>query len=335
MRARTGELFLLGFRGTSLPAWLSEFEKEFGLGGVCLFDRDLTSRSPLRNVESPVQLRELCREIHDLPSRPLVFVDQEGGLVRRLKPARGFCELPSHKDLAALDPREARSIVETSFAEMKSLGIDFDLAPVIDLDFNPDNPNIGAIGRSFSVEPAEVGRCAVLMADVARRVGLGLCVKHYPGLGGAVTDSHLDRTDLGDTLSDVQIDLFVELCREVPGEAMLLSHGYVDKWDRDWPVSMSAPAIAALREKLPDALLITDDVQMNGLRHQLPLVDAASRALLAGIDLVCVGNNLVVEDDRCAVAAAHLASLAGGDAATAGLVAAAQARVAARKAWLS
>jgi hypothetical protein len=83
---RPGEQFLLGFRGLALPDWLRAFEAEHGLGGVILFDRDV-QLGGLRNVESPAQLRALCVEVHALPSRPLVFVDQEGGRVLRLKPA--------------------------------------------------------------------------------------------------------------------------------------------------------------------------------------------------------------------------------------------------------
>lgn len=333
MALRIGELFLLGFRGTRLPAWLIDFEHTFGLGGVLLFDRDVQTGADLRNVESPAQLRALCDEVHAMPSRPLVCIDQEGGKVRRLKPARGFAELPSARAFAQLDEAEALRVATTSFAEMKSLGIDFDLAPVVDLDVNPANPNIGALERSFSADPGEVRRCVRIQDAAARRVGLGLCLKHYPGLGGAWTDSHAELTDISACVSETEVALFHELAMQVSGAAILLSHGMVQHWDAEWPVSISAPAIGALRRALPDALLLTDDLQMQGLRAFCSTPEAVRLALCAGVDLVCIGNNLLAEEGECAQAAEALDALAHGDAATRSKLLEAQERVRARKAF--
>jgi beta-N-acetylhexosaminidase len=307
-----------------------EFARDHGLGGALLFDRDV-QLGGVRNVESPGQLRELCREIHALPGGPLVFVDQEGGRVRRLKAAAGFAELPSAKALARMPEREARRLLAASCAEMSALGIDFDLAPVIDLDTNPENPNIGAIERSFSADPREVRRCARLFDAAARAAGLGLCAKHYPGLGGARTDSHLALTDLSGLVSPEQEALFYELGAEMSGRALLVSHGFVREWDAERPCSISAAAIGRLRRALPDALLITDDVQMQGLQGAAGTRDASLRALAAGVDLVCVGNNLIDQEVECAEAARAVAERARIDAAFAGSLAASQRRIAERK----
>lgn len=332
MEVRVGEMFLVGFRGTSVPAWLADFEGEFGLGGVVLFDRDIAQGGITRNIESPEQLKALCAAIHSLPSRPLIFVDQEGGLVRRLRPERGFRDLPSPAHVAGLGETEAREVVTASFAEMRTLGIDFNLAPVVDLNTNPRNPNIGLVHRSFSADPDEVRRCVAIFDDAARRVGLGLCLKHYPGLGGAVTDSHVEQTDLSDTISDDQISLFTELCAVTSGCAILLSHGFVRDWDPVWPVSVSAHAVSALRRAVPDALLVTDDLQMGGLRQLGSTVDTSVRALRAGVDLVCIGNNLVAEEATCVDAAKAVRTLTDDDVPARETLRASQGRVAIRKA---
>ena len=107
---RVGELFMLGFRGTHLPDWLLEFEAEYGLGGVILFDYDVPTRTRGRNIESPEQVAALCAEVHALPSRPLVFIDQEGGRVRRLATELGFAPLPSARTFASLPLAERRRI---------------------------------------------------------------------------------------------------------------------------------------------------------------------------------------------------------------------------------
>ena len=333
MSAPVGEHFVLGFRGFTLPDWVRDFEREFGLGGLILFDRDVERGGP-RNIESPDQVRALCGEVHALASRPLVFIDQEGGKVRRLKPAAGFRELPSAADFARLSHAEAQQIAAASFAEMKQLGIDYDLAPVVDLNTNPSNPNIGALGRSFSDDPSEVRGCVRILSGAAQAVGLGLCLKHYPGLGGAHTDSHLALTDIS-TVSDAERELFVSLCEETFGSAILLSHGIVRAWDEQWPVSISASAIGSLRAALPEALLITDDLQMQGLQLLCTTESASLRALAAGMDLLCIGNNLMRQADECFSVANQLRETLPSDAALTARLAGSRERIARRKALVS
>lgn len=152
------------------------------------------------------------------------------------------------------------------------------------------------------------------------------------GLGGAPTDSHIDRTDLSGTISTEQVSLFTELGAVISGGAILLSHGLVKDWDPVWPVSVSTSAVAALRRAVPDALLITDDLQMEGLRQMVSTVDASVRALCAGVDLVCIGNNLVVEEDACVAAAKAARVMADSDPVVRGTCHVSQTRVAARKA---
>lgn len=103
-----GELFILGFFGKIVPEWLKEFAGRYGLGGVILFDYSCQTRAYDNNIESPEQVQRLCAEIAALPSAPMVFIDQEGGLVRRLKEACGFAPLPSAKEFNHLAPDQKR-----------------------------------------------------------------------------------------------------------------------------------------------------------------------------------------------------------------------------------
>ena len=163
-----GELFILGFFGKTVPVWLKQFAARYGLGGVILFDYSCRTREYDNNIESPEQVQRLCKEIAALPSGPMVFIDQEGGLVRRLKESRGFAPLPSAKEFNHLARDRKRAILTESFAEMRRLGIHYDFAPVIDVDYNPENPNIGRIKRSFSADIVEVEANALLASEVAR-----------------------------------------------------------------------------------------------------------------------------------------------------------------------
>ena len=306
---QAGERFLLGFRGPEPPDWLADFAARFGLGGVVLFDYDPIAGNYRNNIESPAQLTRLTGQLAALPSRPLIAVDQEGGKVRRLKESLGFAPLPSAVEFHALPAAEKRRIAAASYGEMRSLGIDWVLAPVIDLLQNPDSPDIGAHQRAFSSDPASVAADARVFDEAAREAGLALCLKHYPGLGGADSDSHLALTDLSGRIPTGQLDLFHRLGTEISGGAIMLSHGLVRDWDGEYPVSLSPAAVGRLREALPQALILTDDLQMEGVRQRFDLDETCELALRAGADLLLVGNALRDEQDLMAATAERLTAL--------------------------
>jgi len=301
-----GELFILGFFGKTVPVWLKEFAARYGLGGAILFDYSCRTQQYDNNIESPEQVQRLCREIAALPSGPMVFIDQEGGLVRRLKESRGFAPLPSAKEFNHLAPDRKRATLTASFAEMRRLGIHYDFAPVVDVDYNPDNPNIGRIKRSYSADIAEVEANALLASEAARAQRIGLCLKHFPGIGGAVVDSHQEFMDISDALRDEQEELFYSLAPKIFGDAVLVSHAIVSQWDRDRPMTLSAAGLSRLRKRLPDTLLITDDMQMQGLQKALGTREASLQSLKAGMDMLCIGNNLFDQEHEMAAIAEYV-----------------------------
>ena len=330
-----GELFILGFFGKTVPGWLKQFAARFGLGGVILFDYSVRTRQYDNNIGSPEQVRALCAEIAGLPSAPLVFIDQEGGLVRRLKDTRGFAPLPSAKDFNQLALQDKRTILAASLRELRTLGIRFNFAPVIDVDYNPDNPNIGRIKRSYSADIAEVEANALLMSEMAREARVGLCLKHYPGIGGASVDSHQEFMDISAALRPDQEALFYSLAPKMYGDAVLVSHAIVEQWDRDNPATLSPAAIGRLRARLPETLLITDDMQMQGLQKALGTRAACLQSLRAGIDMLCIGNNLIDQEAEMAGIAEAVERSLQEEQLDPTMIARSIARVRARKAWLA
>ncbi|GKQ53759.1 glycoside hydrolase family 3 N-terminal domain-containing protein [Bradyrhizobium sp. Ce-3] len=302
-----GELFILGFYGKVIPPWLKQFAAQFGLGGVILFDYSCQTRQYDNNIASPAQVRSLCAEIAALPSQPLVFIDQEGGLVRRLKEGLGFQPLPSAKDFNRLAHPDKQTILAASYGELRRLGIRYNFAPVIDVDFNSDNPNIGKIKRSYSSDIGEVAANARLVDAAARQAGVGLCLKHYPGIGGARVDSHLEYMDISDALRPDQEELFYTLAPQIFGDAVLVSHAIVRQWDAQHPMTLSSAGIGRLRRRLPETLLITDDMQMQGLQKALGTSAASLQAIAAGMDMICIGNNLFDQEQEMAGIAAVVA----------------------------
>ena len=106
-------------------------------------------------------------------------------------------------------------------------------------------------------------------ARFAREARVGLCLKHYPGIGGADVDSHRDFMDISDKLRPEQEALFHSLAPNMFGDAVLVSHALVRQWDRTNPATLSSAAVGRLRARLPQTLLITDDMQMQGLQKAL------------------------------------------------------------------
>jgi beta-N-acetylhexosaminidase len=293
-----GEFFVLGFRNACVPAWMKDFSREFGLGGVILFDYDCISRKYERNIYGPAQVKDLCAEIHAHASRPLIFIDQEGGRVCRLKEELGFAPLPSAMRFARLQPEQQSKVAYQSYREMRDLGIDVNLSPVVDLNVNPDSPDIGSAQRSYSADPRVVESCATTLIEIARSVGLELCLKHFPGTGGAKVNPHDHVMDLSDCLSEAQLAVFRNLLTADP--MILFSHGIVQQWQKDTPVCLSSVAVNLVRGWSPHAYIVSDDLQMQGVQKLMTTNDACLRVLRAGLDLVIIGNNLLDEQDDAA-----------------------------------
>ena len=291
-----GEVFVLGFDGLELPHWLRDFAERFGLGGVLLFDEQARGGG-VRNIESRQQLRGLCRQIAALPSAPLVLIDQEGGQVCRLKEQRGFAPLPSAEEMAELSPTKQQVLLDSSYAEMADLGIQVNLAPVVDCNLDPQAPEVGARGRSYSKYPAAVHGYALRHAKAARKVGIGLCIKHYPGLGSAQFNTHLEACILEDIPSE-PLQLFAELAPQIPMHGVLMSHVCAPQWGH-LPTSLNPQAAAALLRQAPQAWLFTDDLQMQALQQYCSTEQACQLALIAGCQLLLLGNNLLQQQEQC------------------------------------
>src|SRR4051812_27654576 len=182
LRRQIGQLLIAGFDGHQIPPELRSMAKEFGLGGVILF---------ARNIDEPEQVAELAfdaaRLVPDLPA--WVSVDQEGGRVARLKGP--FTEWPPMLTLgrsgdAALAERFARALA----SELRAVGITLDYAPVLDIHTNANNPVIG--DRALAEKADEVARLGAAIVHALQAEGVAACGKHFPGHGDTSTDSHLE-----------------------------------------------------------------------------------------------------------------------------------------------
>ncbi len=319
---KCGERFILGFRGPTIPSWLKDFANRFSLGGVILFDYNVQTKTYENNIYDQAQLSQLCAEIHALPGRPLIFIDQEGGKVRRLKESKGFAPLPSAYQMGNIPlakTPELQALMDVSFRQMKTLGIDVNLGPVVDLNLNPENPDLGKVERCFSDSPMVVENLAKLWRDSAKASGLGLCLKHFPGMGGATVNSHEELTDITGKVPANQVDLFFRLSKDFSAAGLvpliLVGHGIMNDSavlpaTHGRPATTSTEIIEYLRmNAAPGAVLISDDLQMQGLQRAFPDGRAVLECLKAGLDFVIIGNNMMPEDDACLEYAQTFATL--------------------------
>jgi beta-N-acetylhexosaminidase len=318
LREKIGQMLLLGFRG-SRPADCDPIVRdlrEHHVGSVILFDQDMTGGSidtarARRNIESPAQVKELVAHLQAQAPLPLlVSIDQEGGRVNRLKPEYGFPESTSHEELGRLDrldetARHAGTIART----LASLGINLNLAPVVDLDANPDNPIIKGKRRSFSADPEAVARHAAEYIRAHRALGVLCCLKHFPGHGSAAGDTHLGLVDVTRTWHERELLPFQRLIAAGLADVIMTAHVFNARLDPQVPTTLSRAVLTdLLRGRLGfTGVICSDDMEMKAISAHYGLEAAVLGAVAAGIDLLCFGNNLHYDPDLAAKAAGILA----------------------------
>jgi beta-N-acetylhexosaminidase len=189
LRERIGQMLLFGFRGLTVDeaAPTRALIAEGSIGGVILFSVDQPTGGP-RNVESPAQLRALVADLAAAaPSAAplLVAIDQEGGRVARLGPRHGFPATQSAAALGRGTPSETAAAAAAMARTLIDVGVTLNLAPVVDLAVNPDNPIIAAIERSFSPDSDVVTAHARAFIEAHQDAGIRSAIKHFPGQGSA------------------------------------------------------------------------------------------------------------------------------------------------------
>jgi beta-N-acetylhexosaminidase len=293
LEPRLGQLLLVGFRGTALPGndELDALLCRARAGGILLFGRNVVDAAQVAALTSASAAR--ARECGTPPL--LVAVDAEGGRVMRLSPSAGYVATLSHKELGdgndlALTELEARRIG----AMLREAGINWDLAPVVDVGYNPANPVIVGYGRSFSANPALVAAQARAFIAGLRSEGVLSALKHFPGHGSSFADSHLGFVDVTDT-ADAHLELqpYRQLFAERAVDSVMTAHVFNRRLDRRHPATLSEPTIAGLlRRRLGwRGVVVSDDLRMGAIDKHYGLADAAIRTLRASVDVVLIADD--------------------------------------------
>ena len=286
IRREIGQLLIGSLPGTTLTPEIRSLARDFSLGGVILFSR---------NIEAPEQVAELSIDVQSLAGElPLwVSVDQEGGRVARLR--KPFTEWPP---MAVLG-RSGSEALATRFAaalaaELKAVGITLDYAPVLDIHTNPKNPVIG--DRALGEDAETVARLGAAVIRGLQENGVAACGKHFPGHGDTAVDSHLELPLVEhppDRIRRVECVPFREAIR-ADVAFLMTAHVLVPSLDEDRPATLSPRIVKGiLRDELQfEGVILSDDLEMKAVARSYAVPDAAVQAIAAGCDgvLVCSGD---------------------------------------------
>ena len=295
---KIGQMLMVGFRGAELEPdhFILRDIRQYHLGGIILFDYDVLTRQPGRNISSPAQLKDLIASLQEAaPTSLLVAVDQEGGRVARLKPESGFAETISPAALGRLDdlPRtytEGAAIAD----QLNRMGINVNFAPVVDLCSNPDNPVIARLERCFSDQADKVVRHAQEFVRAHKARGATAVLKHFPGHGSSREDSHLGFVDVSDSWTRTELQPYARMIGAGQVAAVMTAHVFNAALDPEHPATLSHATITGLlRGPLGfDGVVFSDDLQMKAVTEHYGLKEAVRLAINAGVDVLLFGNNL-------------------------------------------
>jgi beta-N-acetylhexosaminidase len=290
-----GRLFMAGMPGPHLDAGTISLIRERGLGGVILFKR---------NIEDPLQVATLCNDLQKTALKyngiPLFLaVDQEGGRVARLRepftrfPGNGAIgQGPDSHDMAVRFGR-------VTAMEMRLVGLNMDMAPVLDVQKGPVDPHLQ--GRMFGEDPGLVGRLGRIVIKALQENGVMAVGKHFPGLGRARLDPHEHLPTIETNINEIET-LNLPPFKDAIGEkvsAIMTSHAVYPELDPHLPATLSHAILTELlRKRLGfQGLIITDDLEMGAIKKEIGVPDGAVRAFEAGNDilLICEDQGLVRE----------------------------------------
>ena len=303
IKEKIGRMLQVGFRGLEVDENhpIARDIRSYSLGSTILFDVDIAAGKKTKNIQSPSQVKKLIHELKQLTTGPLfVSIDQEGGKVSRLKEKYGFPKTVSHGYLGEMDDLSLTADHAGEIARtLCHLGINLNFAPVVDVNVNPGCPAIGKFERSFSADPDKVTAHAVEFINAHHKEGIRCTLKHFPGHGSSVEDTHLGFVDITETWTEKELVPYIDIIPTGEVDAIMTSHVFNAKLDPQYPATLSKRIITGiLRERLQfDGVVFSDDMQMCAITDNYSLETAVLEAINAGVDILTFGNNLNFDEE--------------------------------------
>nr|WP_309098208.1 beta-N-acetylhexosaminidase [Fredinandcohnia onubensis] len=290
LRRKIGQLMVVGFKGITASEEIKELIREHHVGGIILFGRNIGTPEEILSLTT--ELQQVAKDAgHEHPL--LICIDQENGVVRRL--GEGTTIFPGAMLLGATgNPDNAYEVGVATGKELKALGINWNLAPVMDVNNNPENPVIGV--RSFGESADKVSEFGRMAMKGMQEAGVITTLKHFPGHGDTNVDSHLDLPVIShniERLEQIELKPFVDSIA-AGADTVMSAHVY-------FPAIADTPGVPAtlsrkvitglLREKLGfDGVVTTDCMEMNAIANTIGTAKGGVEAIKAGVDLIMVSH---------------------------------------------
>lgn len=302
LEEKVGQLLLVSFMGEEITPEIEKLIKETQVGGVVYFAFS-------NGLSNPKQVRNLSAKLQSLSKIPLfIAIDHEGGRINHLK--SGFTQFPSQRELGT-DPLNVYAAAKTMAYELKQVGINLNLAPVVDVDSNPLNPVIR--DRSFGNDPEKVALCGEMALLGYNEAEFLCCLKHFPGHGDTSQDSHLELPEVHKSLEELEkTELFPFKKLYPKADLIMTGHLFIPELDPIKPVTFSEKIInKMLREEWGyQGLVVSDSLIMQGLlKHSKSLEDAAEKAFKAGCDLLCIAGKVELAEKTITVSSQDISNV--------------------------
>ncbi len=287
------QILLFGFNGQT-PSQQIKKDIKNGLGSVILFNKTMDKK--VKNISSKEQLKKLTSTLQSIKKEKLfICVDQEGGKVRRLKKELGFYDLKSARfigdeDNISLTKQSYKALAN----DLESVNINCVFAPVVDMAIEPKNPIIYKLDRSYSDKSEIIYKHASIFVNQMRKKHIVSVIKHFPGHGSSLSDSHKGFVDVSKTWDKKELEPFKLMIDNKKADMIMSAHIFNSNIDSTYPATMSYKTnTKLLRGKLNyKGLMISDDLQMRAISANFKLKDAVEKTLNSGVDILLFGNQL-------------------------------------------
>jgi len=303
LEQKIGQMVLTGFRGLTVDdrSPIVDDIRNGRVGGVILFDKDVALNSDIRNIESPEQVKRLNSKLQEYGEGNLIIsIDQEGGLITRLKEKHGFRPTASHKLIGETDDREFTINQAAETAEtLSAAGFNMNFAPVVDLNLNPSNPVIAGFERSISDDVDVVVKHSAIFVDELRKKSILSALKHFPGHGSSTEDSHEGFVDVTNIWQLRELSTFRDLIDIGKTDVIMTAHIFNSNYDKRYPATLSKGWLTGILRYGLDfqGVIITDDMQMKAISKHFTLVESIELTINAGTDILMFANNVDFDED--------------------------------------
>jgi beta-N-acetylhexosaminidase len=292
LETKIGQMIMMGLTGSAVDTSDALYQdvKSGRVGGILIYEKHLTTTNTAENLQALINKYQAAAAI------PLyISIDQEGGLVNRLKTKYGFPVMPSAAYLGRINNLDTTKYYADNIAyTLSRLGINLNYAPVLDITM-PKNPVLGSRERTYSADTDIIVKHAKQTILSHNYFNVNTVVKHFPGHGSSTADSHLGVTDVSKTWTKSELAPYRKLIKQGLVDAVMTAHIVNTQLDASkLPATLSRKVMTELlRKKLDfDGVIFSDDMHMKAISAEFGLEESIEKAINAGVDVLMFSGNI-------------------------------------------